>query len=156
MRFGSFGLFFTLGSHQSPWGNLIGQGRFDAFFVKMIVLSILFPFCDIGPLGQIDALWRFWSLFQTCVASIPWREFYPSCPIWCVFGQNGRFCHTNPILRHWSIKADLCVMALLDSFSNLCRIHPQQGILTVMPDLMRFWSKWSFLALYSNSATLVH
>ena len=156
MRFGFFGLFFTLGSHQSPWRNLLGQGRFDRFLVKMIVFSILIPFCDIGPLKQIYAFWLFWTLFQTCVASIPWREFYPSCQIWCVFGQNGRFCHTNPILRHWSIKADLCILARLDCFSNLCRTNPHEGIWSVKADLMRFLSKWSFLAYYSHSATLVH
>ena len=53
MRFGAFGLFFKLVSHQSPGGNLIRQERIDRFLVKMIVFSILIPFCDIGPLGQI-------------------------------------------------------------------------------------------------------
>ena len=91
MRFGAFGLFFKLVSHQSPGGNLIRHERIDRFLVKMIVFSILIPFCDIGPLKQIYAFWHVWTLFQTCVASIPTREFYPSSPIWCVFGQNGRF-----------------------------------------------------------------
>ena len=78
MRFGAFGLFFKLVSHQSPGGNLIRQARFDRFLVKMIVFSILIPFCDIGPLRQIYAFWRFWTLFQACVASIPRRDFDPS------------------------------------------------------------------------------
>ena len=81
MRFVSFGLFFKLVSHQSPGGNLIGQARFDRFLVKMIVFSILIPFCDIGPLRQIYAFWLFWTVFHTWVASITMKEFDWSRPI---------------------------------------------------------------------------
>ena len=81
MRFGAFELFFKLVSHQSPGGNLIRQERFDNFLVKMIVFSILIPFCDIRPLRQIYAFWLFWTVFHTWVASITMREFDRSRPI---------------------------------------------------------------------------
>ena len=81
MRFGTFVLFFKLVSHQSPGGNLIRQARFDRFLVKMIVFSILIPFCDIGQLRQIYAFWRFWTVFHTWVASIPMRELDRLRPI---------------------------------------------------------------------------
>ena len=81
MRFGTFGLFFKLVSHQSPGGNFIRHARFDAFLVKMVVFSTLIQFCDIGPIRQIYAFWLFWTVFHTWVASIPMREFDRSRPI---------------------------------------------------------------------------